>query len=200
MKALKSLTLAGIIVLVFAEANNPNMKDFGAGSENSMRTVAVIGGGAAGILSARELQKLGYNTAIYEAKGRVGGLSTTISNEGFKYDLATVFMSSGDFETQGLTAGLAELLDEAGLSNSTEVFEAGVEVILQPEQRQTFFPPSILNAVVTGMGQDVIDQFANGLQVLESIVLNDVQGVAAAGSSDIDIDLTETVDNWASRV
>lgn len=40
------------------------------------RTVAVIGGGPAGLSAARELARLGYEVTIFEAAGKAGGLNT----------------------------------------------------------------------------------------------------------------------------
>jgi dihydropyrimidine dehydrogenase (NAD+) subunit PreT len=40
------------------------------------RTVAVIGGGPAGLSAARELARLGYDVTIYEAAEKAGGLNT----------------------------------------------------------------------------------------------------------------------------
>jgi dihydropyrimidine dehydrogenase (NAD+) subunit PreT len=48
---------------------------FKAGESNGM-TVAVIGGGPAGLSAARELARFGYKTTIFEAEGKAGGLNT----------------------------------------------------------------------------------------------------------------------------
>lgn len=48
---------------------------FKAGEPNG-KTVAVIGGGPAGLSAARELARLGYRVTIFEAKEKAGGLNT----------------------------------------------------------------------------------------------------------------------------
>lgn len=44
--------------------------------ESNGKTVAIIGGGPAGLSAARELARLGYEVTIYEAKEQAGGLNT----------------------------------------------------------------------------------------------------------------------------
>jgi dihydropyrimidine dehydrogenase (NAD+) subunit PreT len=48
---------------------------FKAGESNG-KTVAVIGGGPAGLSAARELARFGYEVTIYEAEEKAGGLNT----------------------------------------------------------------------------------------------------------------------------
>ncbi|GAB7388730.1 NADPH-dependent glutamate synthase [Bacillaceae bacterium] len=52
-----------------------NVQLFQAGKANG-RTVAVVGGGPAGLSAARELARLGYKVTIFEAKEKAGGLDT----------------------------------------------------------------------------------------------------------------------------
>ena len=40
------------------------------------RSVAIIGGGPAGLSAARELARLGYEVTIFEAEEKAGGLNT----------------------------------------------------------------------------------------------------------------------------
>ncbi|MCF6138483.1 NAD(P)-dependent oxidoreductase [Alkalihalobacillus berkeleyi] len=44
--------------------------------ESNGKTVAVIGGGPAGLSTARELARLGYDVTIFEASSKAGGLNT----------------------------------------------------------------------------------------------------------------------------
>ncbi|WP_276912560.1 NAD(P)-dependent oxidoreductase [Aneurinibacillus aneurinilyticus] len=44
--------------------------------ESNGKTVAIIGGGPAGLSAARELARLGYKVTIYESKAQAGGLNT----------------------------------------------------------------------------------------------------------------------------
>ncbi|WP_420490087.1 NAD(P)-dependent oxidoreductase [Neobacillus drentensis] len=57
----------------WAMANNQTL--FQAGQANG-RTVAVIGGGPAGLSAARELARLGYEVTIFERAEKAGGLNT----------------------------------------------------------------------------------------------------------------------------
>lgn len=52
-----------------------NAQLFQAGKPNG-KSVAVIGGGPAGLSAARELARLGYKVTIFEAKEKAGGLNT----------------------------------------------------------------------------------------------------------------------------
>ncbi len=57
----------------WAIQNNEQL--FKAGEANG-KSVAIIGGGPAGLASARELARLGYQVTIFEAKEKAGGLDT----------------------------------------------------------------------------------------------------------------------------
>lgn len=57
----------------WAIKNNEQL--FKAGESNG-KTVAVVGGGPAGLAAARELARLGYKVTIFEAKEKAGGLNT----------------------------------------------------------------------------------------------------------------------------
>jgi len=48
---------------------------FEAGQKNG-KTVAIVGGGPAGLAAARELARLGYEVTIFEAEEKAGGLNT----------------------------------------------------------------------------------------------------------------------------
>ncbi|OES45038.1 NAD(P)-dependent oxidoreductase [Domibacillus iocasae] len=52
-----------------------NAQLFKAGMKNG-KSVAIIGGGPAGLSSARELARLGFDVTIFEAKEKAGGLDT----------------------------------------------------------------------------------------------------------------------------
>jgi dihydropyrimidine dehydrogenase (NAD+) subunit PreT len=52
-----------------------NQQLFKAGDANG-KSVAIIGGGPAGLSAARELARIGYEVTIYEAKEKAGGLDT----------------------------------------------------------------------------------------------------------------------------
>ncbi|WP_370978303.1 flavin monoamine oxidase family protein [Agaribacterium sp. ZY112] len=60
-------------------------------------TVAIVGAGAAGMTTARELLRCGYHVTIYEASGRIGG---------------RLFTTKNPLDTQG---GGADNLDHAGM-------------------------------------------------------------------------------------
>jgi len=160
--------------------------------------VAVIGGGPAGLLSARELKKLGYEVTIYEAKDRIGGLSTTLISEGTHYDISTVFISSGGFETDGITRELSILLDEVGLLSSVGLFSGSFYELADDSSIRPYLPSSIAFALSKGKGQDVLDELFKGLTTFEHLVMSDKQGVAAAEAS-AGIHNGETLNTWADR-
>src|SRR5690349_13633746 len=47
----------------------------------------VIGAGPAGLTSAYELMKLGVSSTVLEADTQVGGLSRTVSYQGYRFDI-----------------------------------------------------------------------------------------------------------------
>jgi len=169
------------------------------GKNGTPQRVAIIGGGAAGILSARELKKLNYDVTIYEESNRVGGLSTTLEHGGLKYDLSTVFMSSGDFMSPGLTVDMVDILRDAGLEQNVEPWTGGTKQLVD-ENIADFLPPNIIMALQKGEGQIILDEIFTGLGVLERITAERIQGIAAVKSSNIDIDIGETFNEWANRV
>lgn len=57
----------------WAMKNNAQL--FQAGETNG-KTVAIVGGGPAGLSAARELARMGYKATIFEAKEKAGGLDT----------------------------------------------------------------------------------------------------------------------------
>ncbi|WP_240376875.1 NAD(P)-dependent oxidoreductase [Bacillus piscicola] len=57
----------------WAIKNNATL--FEAGEDNG-KSVAIVGGGPAGLASARELARLGFKVTIFEAKEKAGGLDT----------------------------------------------------------------------------------------------------------------------------
>jgi len=161
--------------------------------------VAIIGGGATGILSARELIKLNYEVTIYEASDRIGGLSTTLEHGGLKYDMSTIFMSSGDFMSPGLNVDMENILRDAGLEQNVEPW-TGVTKQLVNGNIVEFLPPNIIIALQKGEGQIILNEIFTGLGILERITVEIIQGVAAVKSSNIDIDIGETFNEWADRV
>lgn len=169
-------------------------------NNNASKRVAVVGGGASGILSARELQRLGYTVTIFEASDRIGGLSTTIDVKGMSYDLSTIFMSSGDFKNSGLTAEMDILLHEAGLRENIIPWAGATKQLISPTRMVDFLPLSIIGALQKGNGQDVLNEIFAGLAIIEGLVTQDAQGVAAASSGEVDVDTSETFNEWADRV
>ena len=56
-------------------------------SRTSKIDVVIIGAGISGLVTAYELQKLGYTVAIFEASNRVGGVLDSVEVEGFHLEL-----------------------------------------------------------------------------------------------------------------
>ena len=78
---------------------------------SSMPTIAVIGGGIAGLNAAYQLQKMGLRATVYEAKPRVGGRIQSRQGlviPGLVNDLGAAFINSDH-------ADILALVDELGL-------------------------------------------------------------------------------------
>ena len=58
---------------------------------NTSRTVNVIGAGPGGLAAAMLLAKSGCDVHVFERHDRVGGRTTTIGGDGFKFDLGPTF-------------------------------------------------------------------------------------------------------------
>lgn len=69
---------------------------------NSTKKIAIIGAGPAGITSAFELSKAGFDVTVYEASESVGGLSKTIELWDQKVDLGPHRFFSNDTKVNQL--------------------------------------------------------------------------------------------------
>jgi protoporphyrinogen oxidase len=71
----------------------PGADSFGAaiprGRESGQSTVAIIGGGPAGLTAAYELQKhsSSHHPVVFEESDQVGGISRTVVYKGYRYDI-----------------------------------------------------------------------------------------------------------------
>jgi len=71
----------------------PGGQSFGSvfpfGRESSTPTVAIIGGGPAGLTAAYELQKHSdsHHPVVFEESDQVGGISRTVQYKGYRYDI-----------------------------------------------------------------------------------------------------------------
>jgi NADPH-dependent 2,4-dienoyl-CoA reductase/sulfur reductase-like enzyme len=67
------------------------------GSGPSSLRIAIIGGGAAGLVAADELRRLGYqHVTVYEEEARAGGKTLSYPNPaGGVWELGTVWLSEG---------------------------------------------------------------------------------------------------------
>lgn len=87
------------------------------------KSIAVIGGGIAGLASALELLRAGYDVTVIEAARRFGGRINTLHEGGLTLELGAEFL-------HGQSAPLQSVLHQAGLSSQqiseeNEVFENG---------------------------------------------------------------------------
>ncbi len=73
-------------------------------------SVAVVGGGIAGLTAAYELAKKGAKVTVYEAEDRLGGLASSIEIDGLAIERYYHFICRGDEQ-------LLDLLEELGLSS-----------------------------------------------------------------------------------
>ena len=85
-------------------------------SELGERSVAVVGGGAAGISAAFWLQRAGRRVRVYEAGERVGGRCVSVRRDGFVFDLAAGALPATYAETRALirALGLESQLERRG--------------------------------------------------------------------------------------
>ena len=71
----------------------PGARSFGSafsvGQETSSSTVAIIGGGPAGLTAAYELHKHSdsHHPVVFEESNQVGGISRTVQYKGYRYDI-----------------------------------------------------------------------------------------------------------------
>jgi oxygen-dependent protoporphyrinogen oxidase len=75
-------------------------------SELGPRSVAVVGGGAAGISAAYWLERAGHRVRVYEAGERVGGRCVSLRQDGFVFDLAAGALPATYAETRALIRAL----------------------------------------------------------------------------------------------
>lgn len=61
--------------------------------KNESKTVLIIGGGLAGLFSAKQFLGLGYHVIVIEKQGHLGGLSTSIPYNGYNIDIGPHFMT-----------------------------------------------------------------------------------------------------------
>ena len=64
-------------------------RSFGASKQRKTPTVAIIGGGPAGLTAAYELQKHSdsHHPVVFEESDQVGGISRTEMYKGYRYDI-----------------------------------------------------------------------------------------------------------------
>ena len=74
--------------------------------ERGERSVAVVGGGAAGISAAYWLRRAGHPVRVYEAGERVGGRCASVRRDGFVFDLAAGALPATYAETRALIRAL----------------------------------------------------------------------------------------------
>ena len=56
-------------------------------------TVVILGGGPCGLSAAWELTAQGYKVVLLEQDTKLGGLSSTIESQGFRFDLGGTALS-----------------------------------------------------------------------------------------------------------
>ena len=91
--------------------------------KSALPSIAIVGGGMAGLHAAYILKNSGYNATVYEASNRTGGRmfsATNIMGQGLTTELGGEFIDSGHLDMLNLakTFGL-ELLDTLSASEKT---------------------------------------------------------------------------------
>jgi len=108
-----------------------------ARKKDSGKSIAVVGGGPAGISCAHRLSVLGHNITVYDAKDKLGGLN--------EYGIAA-YKSTNDFAQQELDY----ILDIGGINIETGM-ELGKQITLEDLQKQ-------FDAVFLGCGLGTVNQ------------------------------------------
>lgn len=109
-----------------------------AGSSTGKKPeIVVLGAGPGGLASAMLLAKSGASVRVFESKDRVGGRTTTIAADGFKFDLGpTFFLYPQVLQSIFRMCGM-RLEDEVELIKLDPhyrlVFEGGEELLVTPE-------------------------------------------------------------------
>jgi protoporphyrinogen oxidase len=84
---------------------------------NKDESIAIIGAGVSGILTAIELQRLGYkNITLYEKASRIATTTTTLTHDGNIFDITTKLISSIHLLHNSIYPPLKELIDKTGVT------------------------------------------------------------------------------------
>lgn len=87
------------------------------------KSIAIIGGGAAGITTGIRLKDLGYSPTIFEATSRVGGKVLTVEKENRLFEMGAVWIGKQYQEILGLAKRVNHPLEVAqGLKKSEFIF------------------------------------------------------------------------------
>jgi len=88
--------------------------------------VSIIGSGLAGLTAAAYLIREGYQVELYEQYSEIGGVTATIHQDGFSWDLGPLLL-----EGLGPHGLIANALKELGLYDKLEIIQ---------EDRGQYFP------------------------------------------------------------
>lgn len=110
-------------------------------------TVAVVGGGLGGLVTAYECAKLGMPVTVFEASERIGGVARTVDLGGARADVAASAFSG--------SAELDALLAELGLAGEVEP-EAETQRMTAVAGRLLPLPPGVLGIPANPFLTDVV--------------------------------------------
>ena len=71
---------------------NMNENNMGV-SNNNFKSIVIIGGGVGGLFSAWKLSEKGYKVTVLEQKKVIGGLSSSISHNGYQMDIGPHYIT-----------------------------------------------------------------------------------------------------------
>ena len=129
-------------------------------------SVAVVGGGVAGLAAAYRLQSHGHRVTVYEATPRVGGVVRTERHEGYLAEAGPNALTGADPAVLGLLdeVGLgARRLEAASAARTRYIVRGGHPVALPSSPRELLTSRAFsLRAKLTILGEPLIRRRAPG--------------------------------------
>jgi monoamine oxidase len=173
-------------------------------AEDKPRSIAIIGGGVAGLTAAYRLQAAGAKPVVYEASNRWGGRMYTVYDfyKGMFCELGGEFVDTGHEDLQKLGAELGVEMQKLAAENEGEdlYFFKGVfhtpKEMLDPEKQTGAFAP-IAKQIAEDAGEltDKDDNWTEHASKLDEMSLKDYLEQFRGKTDDWAIDLVDVAYN-----